>query len=171
MGKWSEKDSIPDPIKSGDGFLLYRLVTGVLTSFKFAAEDLGIFTRTPLARGYYVYMALISQASSSADPTVIELQETLVGSAAWTRMGVGSYRCTLTGAFPNDKVLLPVYDLGAIKIPISSDVADLGYFLLYKQDGVNNYIQMDVVDTSFARIDLFDLIGTGKLPIEFKVFL
>jgi len=50
---------------------------------------------------YTKYIALISQ-SSTADPTVIELENT-IGPIVWTRSAVGIYFGTLTGAFTADK--------------------------------------------------------------------
>jgi hypothetical protein len=50
---------------------------------------------------YTKYIALISQ-SSTADPTVIELENT-IGPIVWTRTAVGIYFGTLTGAFTASK--------------------------------------------------------------------
>ena len=50
---------------------------------------------------YTKYIALISQ-STTADPTVIELENT-IGPIIWTRAATGSYFGTLTGAFTANK--------------------------------------------------------------------
>jgi len=50
---------------------------------------------------YTKYIALISQ-SSTADPTVIELENT-IGPIVWTRSSTGTYIGTLAGAFTLDK--------------------------------------------------------------------
>jgi hypothetical protein len=50
---------------------------------------------------YTKYIALISQ-SSTANPTVIELENT-IGPIVWTRTAVGIYFGTLTGAFTASK--------------------------------------------------------------------
>jgi len=57
--------------------------------------------------GYKVYTAIISQSGSSA-PTItsfnnLPLENTLGGTIVWTRIGIGSYRGTLNGAFTLDK--------------------------------------------------------------------
>ncbi len=48
-----------------------------------------------------VYKALISQSGTSA-PTVVILENT-IGAIVWTYNGIGVYRGTLNGAFPNKK--------------------------------------------------------------------
>ena len=53
-------------------------------------------------RPYKVYTALLSQTGTSA-PTATVLENTLGGTVVWTRVGNGSYRATLTGAFVLDK--------------------------------------------------------------------
>ena len=52
-------------------------------------------------RPYDVYTALISQ-SGTDDPTIIVLENT-IGAIEWTRVEVGEYYGTLTGAFTTDK--------------------------------------------------------------------
>jgi len=54
------------------------------------------------ARPYKIYTALISQSATS-DPTATVLENTLGGTIVWTRIGVGEYRGTLSGAFVNSK--------------------------------------------------------------------
>ena len=51
---------------------------------------------------YLVYTALLSQFGTSA-PTATVLENTLGGTVAWTRFGVGVYEATLTGAFTSGK--------------------------------------------------------------------
>jgi hypothetical protein len=55
---------------------------------------------------YTSYVALISQ-SSTADPTVIELENT-IGPIVWTRTAVGNYNGTLAGAFPTSNTFVIV---------------------------------------------------------------
>ena len=55
---------------------------------------------------YTKYIALISQSSTS-DPTVIELENT-IGPIVWTRGAVGVYNGTLTGAFTLDKTYVMI---------------------------------------------------------------
>jgi hypothetical protein len=63
---------------------------------------------------YTKYIALISQ-SSTADPVVIELENT-IGPIVWTRNSTGIYYGTLTGAFTLDKtyVMLSNVELDSI---------------------------------------------------------
>jgi hypothetical protein len=63
---------------------------------------------------YTKYIALISQ-SSTADPVVIELENT-IGPIVWTRNSTGIYYGTLTGAFTFDKtyVMLSNVELNSI---------------------------------------------------------
>jgi len=58
--------------------------------------------------GYKVYIALISQTSTSA-PTVTVLQNT-IGTIVWTRDAAGEYYGTLVGAFTTDKTYFTVMD-------------------------------------------------------------
>ncbi|MBK8468145.1 MAG: hypothetical protein IPL32_20210 [Chloracidobacterium sp.] len=56
--------------------------------------------------GVKIYRASLSQAGTGA-PTAVVVENTLGGTLVWTRNSIGSYRATLTGAFPDDtKVLL-----------------------------------------------------------------
>ena len=64
-------------------------------------------TRKP----YNVYTALITQSGTS-DPTVIILGQNEIGSIAWTRVAVGEYKGTLSGAFTNAKTFLNLSSLG-----------------------------------------------------------
>ena len=58
---------------------------------------------TGLLFNYKSYVALISQTGTAA-PTVTILENTL-GDIVWTRIGLGDYIGTLTGAFPSGKVV------------------------------------------------------------------
>jgi hypothetical protein len=55
---------------------------------------------------YTKYIALITQ-SSTADPTVIELENT-IGPIVWTRSSTGTYIGTLAGVFTLDKTYLTI---------------------------------------------------------------
>lgn len=52
---------------------------------------------------YKVYAALLTQTGTSA-PIATVLQNTLGGTVVWSRVAVGTYLATLTGAFPMGKV-------------------------------------------------------------------
>src|SRR5581483_3532315 len=55
--------------------------------------------------GVRKYRALISQSGTSA-PTAVVLENSLGGTVAFTRIGTGQYRLTLTGAFPENRTLI-----------------------------------------------------------------
>ena len=58
-----------------------------------------------VAPTYTEYVANITQSSTLA-PTAVVLGNELSGAIVWTRSGVGSYRGTLIGEFPVDKVVV-----------------------------------------------------------------
>jgi hypothetical protein len=63
--------------------------------------------------GTLFYRALLTQAGTAA-PTAIVLQNTLSGDIVWTRLGVGEYKGTLTGAFTDiDKLFLIMGTIGS----------------------------------------------------------
>jgi hypothetical protein len=66
---------------------------------------------------YTKYIALISQ-SSTADPTVIELENT-IGPIVWTRVSAGIYYGTLTGAFTVNKTYVMISQLELTTIVMS----------------------------------------------------
>jgi hypothetical protein len=55
-----------------------------------------------VVNGVKVYKALLTQSSTNA-PVATVLENTLGGTLVWSYVGVGSYRVTLTGAFPLEK--------------------------------------------------------------------
>jgi hypothetical protein len=57
------------------------------------------------SRPYKVYTATLTQ-SGTADPIPNILENGLGGDITWTRLGVGSYLGTLTGAFITNKTFL-----------------------------------------------------------------
>lgn len=56
-------------------------------------------------RGYNVYIATLTQSGTSA-PTVSIIENTLGAEPVWTYGAVGSYVCTLSGAFTVGKTLI-----------------------------------------------------------------
>ena len=66
---------------------------------------------------YTKYIALITQSSTS-DPTVIELENT-IGPIIWTRTSVGVYYGTLTGVFTLDKTYVTLSNVVANSIVLS----------------------------------------------------
>lgn len=85
-----------------------------------------------------VYKAILEQVGTSA-PTVMILENT-IGEIVWTRIQEGSYRGTLTGAFPITKTFLPT-------INNSNFVQNKSYgAMLYYRES-NNSVRIDIVDS------------------------
>jgi hypothetical protein len=71
---------------------------------------------------YTKYIALISQSSTS-DPTVIELENT-IGPIVWTRLSVGKYHGTLTGAFTLNKTYVMISQGLSNRMALASRLSD-----------------------------------------------
>jgi len=70
----------------------------------FTVQSLGSLINTGFAGGYTVYTALLTQAGAAVGniPVATVLQDTLVGTIAWTRTAgnaAGEYTATITGGF------------------------------------------------------------------------
>lgn len=87
-GTITAASSIASPAHVTTGGLATQLVTGTGT----------------LTTGYKVYTALISQSSSS-DPTVTVIENTLGGTITWSRTSAGFYTGTLSSAFTANKTI------------------------------------------------------------------
>jgi hypothetical protein len=83
----------------GDGLSIEN--DGIATTNMTITQTLNGRAVSDILPTYTKYIALISQ-SSTADPTVIELENT-IGPIVWTRTSVGIYFGTLTGAFTANK--------------------------------------------------------------------
>jgi hypothetical protein len=76
---------------------------------------------------YKVYTALLTQSGIS-DPTAVVLDNTLSGSIVWTRLGMGNYKATLVGEFPDaDKVLILVNQAGTFPLGGGDSVYTYAY--------------------------------------------
>ena len=53
---------------------------------------------------YKVYTALLTQTGTN-DPVATVLDNTLGGTVVWSRLGIGSFRATLAGAFTLNKTI------------------------------------------------------------------
>jgi hypothetical protein len=71
---------------------------------------------TASVRPYKVYSALITQTGTAAP--VVTVLENSIGPIVWTRAGVGDYRGTLTGAFPDGKTSLYLNENSGNKITL-----------------------------------------------------
>ena len=83
----------------GDGLSIES--SGIATTNLTVTDTLNGRAVSDILPTYKKYVALITQ-SSTANPTVIELENT-IGPIIWTRTAVGEYEGTLTGAFTNGK--------------------------------------------------------------------
>jgi hypothetical protein len=79
---------------------------GIATNNLTVTETLNGRALSDILPTYTKYIALISQ-SSTADPTVFELENT-IGPIVWTRVSTGIYDGTLTGVFTLDKTYLMI---------------------------------------------------------------
>ena len=83
----------------GDGLSIEN--DGIATTNLTVTNTINGRAANDMLRNYERYIALISQ-SSTADPVVIELENT-IGPIVWTRKATGEYSGTLTGAFTLNK--------------------------------------------------------------------
>lgn len=104
--------------------------------------------------GYRSYTALLNQSGIS-DPVATVLDNTL-GNIVWTRVGVGRYIGTLTGAFVSNKVVCPQFPALAFEgkgtftaISLNGN-PQLGWINMYSQS------------TNEVEIDTYDMIGGAE---------
>tara|TARA_R110000744_G_scaffold297548_1_gene407317 strand:+ start:598 stop:1062 length:465 start_codon:yes stop_codon:yes gene_type:complete len=64
----------------------------------FTVQSLGSLINAGFAGGYNVYTALITQAGAVNPPVATIMQNTLGGTIAWTRTGIGAYTATIADA-------------------------------------------------------------------------
>ena len=76
------------------------------STVKATAQDVADLAPAP-SPSYLVYTALLSQSGTNA-PVATVLENTLGGTVVWTYSSAGSYRATLAGAFPANKVFFIV---------------------------------------------------------------
>ena len=100
---------------------------------------------------YLVYTALLSQ-SDTDNPTAIVLQNTLGGAVVWTRIDVGVFRGTLTGAFVEDKTFAIVSNTAAFST------------LIFRVDA--DEIEINPADNTNTPIDN----GLSSTSIEIRVY-
>lgn len=75
--------------------------------------------------GVKLYKALLSQVGTGAPSSFIVLANTLGGTPTWTRTGIGTYRLTLTGAWPAFKEIILISEgLGGNAYTIYSRISD-----------------------------------------------
>lgn len=104
---------------------------------------------------YKIYRALLTQAGTDA-PVATVLENTLGGSVVWSRVNVGFYEGTLTGAFTSGKTICPQFPCLAFEtngtfLPISANGnPQLGWINAYCQD--ENTFTINTLDlTGFAE--------------------
>lgn len=94
------------------------------------------------AKPYKVYTALLSQSGTSA-PVATVLENTLGGTVVWSRVSIGEYRGTLTGAFTANKTVVLQGGTAAFKstnsFPVTVDYVQVKTFnpsTLTSEDGI-----------------------------------
>ncbi len=102
----NEELYILDQAVSGNDRLIGSDGDDLKKTKNFSVDDLLSYIQAQgfgVAPTYTEYVANITQSSTSA-PTAVVLGNGLSGAIVWTRSGVGSYKGTLIGEFPVDKV-------------------------------------------------------------------
>ena len=103
----------------GDGLTVEN--DGIATTNLTVTNTINGRAANDMLRNYERYIALISQ-SSTADPVVIELENT-IGPIIWTRKVTGEYSGTLTGAFTANKTYATISQTLADSIVMISTTA------------------------------------------------
>ena len=104
----------------GDGLSIEN--DGIATTNLTVTQTINGRAANDMLRNYERYIALITQTSTS-DPTVIELENT-IGPIAWTRKGTGQYFGTLSGAFTANKTYATISQTLADSIVMISTTAN-----------------------------------------------
>jgi hypothetical protein len=104
----------------GDGLSIEN--DGIATTNLTVTNTINGRAANDMLRNYERYIALISQSSTS-DPTVIELENT-IGPIIWTRKATGEYSGTLTGAFTANKTYATISQTLADSIVMISTTAN-----------------------------------------------
>jgi hypothetical protein len=104
----------------GDGLSIEN--DGIATTNLTVTNTINGRAANDMLRNYEKYIALISQSSTS-DPTVIELENT-IGPIIWTRKVTGEYSGTLTGAFTANKTYATISQTLADSIVMISTTAN-----------------------------------------------
>lgn len=105
---------------------------------------------------YWRYEALLAQDNTNA-PTAVILNNTLGGTVTWTRDDTGTYYCTLTGGFKEDKVLLQR------GIVVEAEAGIRYWELLRISDDA---LILQSYNSSGSVVEL----NTARLPVSIKVF-
>jgi len=114
-----------------------------------------------LDRGYKVYIALLSQSLTDA-PVATILENTLGGTVVWSYEGVGDYLATLSGAFTENKTLLPnVYSLSVDGV--------LEGTIKYNRIDINS-IQLDIRENITGNPSDDLLNAGGEYFVEIRVY-
>lgn len=116
------------------------------------------------------YVALITQTGTNA-PTVEQIfQNDFNEEIIWTRVGVGQYRGTLTGAFPENKTRIPPFDVpyGYISIPLSNDDPMDGFYVARRAD--DDFFSLEFNDLTYNSIEWSDAANGMKLFFEINVY-
>lgn len=108
------------------------------TAFTFNA---GVSNENGEIKPYKSYVAMLEQSGNTAAPTVVALLENnLSAPIVWTRVGVGAYEGTLTGAFTANKTALfinmPPQEIGSeVIVSFQKTNANVIYIDVFEADG------------------------------------
>jgi hypothetical protein len=105
---------------------------------------------------YKIYSALLSQSGTN-DPTAVVFSNT-IGNIVWSRVGLGNFRGTLSGAFPQNKRQI---FMGVLK---NADAVD-GAVQETDQGYSNDYLDFYGLNQLFQNAD-----GFVNLAIEVRVY-
>ncbi|CAI2769160.1 hypothetical protein [Flavobacterium collinsii] len=96
-------------------------------------------------RPYKVYTALLSQSGTNP-PVATVLENTLGGLPVWSRAGLGSYSCTLTGTFASNKTVVFVTRTGNVNtLSASQNTADSVSLSCYNPGGSSAEMNLNLV--------------------------
>jgi hypothetical protein len=121
----------------------------------------------PSGSSYLVYNVQLSQVGSGA-PSANVFGTDGIGFGAWTRGSTGSFRCISTKAFDDDKT--QIQGIGrsnnnSVCYPLTNFGAITGYIILtYDGNGGFLTLYVDVLDASFAAVELSALVDRFNLP-------
>jgi hypothetical protein len=129
-------------------------------------------------RPYKAYMAALSHANSSANPSAIEF-ENQIGAQGWERMNPGFYQMRVD-AFDVSKIYLPMFGNwqgnSQPYMPLHDGGQIVGWYTLQPStstvdDIVYQTILLEVRNAAGVSTDLFDLLGATTIYLpEVRVY-
>lgn len=129
---------------------------GNITTLNLQAQS---FTNSNgLVKPYKSYVVVLVKDNTTSNNVVVVAKENSVGAVVWSRLSIGGYRATLTGAFPNGNgqtILFPSF--------------------VRKQVGTECFFDMKVGDGNYIDLQVFASDGTTHVDgftgnVEFRVY-